>query len=220
MKKTIIAICLTLAALNLSAQTGVIRELSGTVELKAPGSSSYTPAKAGDTVTQATLISTGFKSMALIEVGSALLTVRPLTRLTLTEIHASSGTETLNVNLQSGRVRVDVNPPAGSRASMSVSSPIATASVRGTSFEFDTRNIRVNHGQVSFLGRRGTPMPVDAGSATHVEPSGKAADPIETRVTGLRPRAPAGSDTGGSSAAGSALPASGTISIELQFPKT
>jgi hypothetical protein len=67
-----------------------------------------------------TVVSTGFKSTALIEVGSTVITVRPLTRLTLTEIRASSESESLNVNLQSGRIRVDVNPPAGAKASMAV----------------------------------------------------------------------------------------------------
>ena len=72
------------------------------------------PARIGDQVSEDTVVSTGFKSTALIEVGSALLAVRPLTRLTLTEISASAGNETLNVNLAAGRVRVDLNPPAGS----------------------------------------------------------------------------------------------------------
>ena len=71
-------------------------------------------------------------------------------RLTLTEVQASGGEEKLNVNLHAGRVRVDVNPPAGAKASMSVSSPNATASVRGTSFFSDTRNLQVEQGTVLF----------------------------------------------------------------------
>jgi len=152
MKKTVLAFFLMIAGMGVFAQNGTIQELSGTVELKNPGAANYVPAKIGDTVSQKTVVSTGFKSTALIQVGGTLLTVRPLTRLTLTEISASSGAETLNVSLQAGRVRVDVTPPVGVKTSMSVSSPSATASVRGTSFEFDTRNLYVNHGTVSFKG--------------------------------------------------------------------
>ena len=194
MKKTILAFFLITTGLGVFAQNGTIRELNGTVELKAAGASVFTVAKAGDTVRQDTVISTGFKSTALVEVGSALITVRPLTRLTLTEIRASSGAETINVNLQAGRVRVDVNPPAGTRASMAVNSPSATASVRGTSFEFDTRNLRVHSGEVGFQGNRGRMMVVNAGSASKIESDGRAADPIGIRITGLQPSLPSGTD--------------------------
>ena len=199
MKKTVFVFILIFAAAAVFAQNGVIRELSGTVELKAPGSSSYVQAKPGDQVREDTIISTGFKSSALIAVGNALLTVRPLTRLTLSEISSSQGTETLNVNLQAGRVRVDVNPPSGTRAAMTVSSPIATASVRGTSFEFDSRNLRVNHGKVSFQGKRGPRMMVNAGSSSHTQEDGKVADPISIIIADLSPPAPVGKDSSGGS---------------------
>ncbi|MDR2730531.1 MAG: FecR domain-containing protein [Treponema sp.] len=52
----------------------------------------------------------------------------------MTEIQNLTELETLNVNLQTGRVRVDVKPPAGTKASTTVKGPEATASVRGTIF--------------------------------------------------------------------------------------
>jgi hypothetical protein len=199
MKRTFLAFCFLIISSLAFAQNGVIKELSGTVELKKPGSEVYVPAKAGDILSQSTLISTGFKSTALIQVGSAQLTVRPLTRLTLTEITAASQAETLNVNLQAGRVRVDVKPPAGTRASATVTSPSATASVRGTSFEFDTRNLFVNNGTVSFKGSRGAGMLVNGGSSSQIGSEGKAANPIEIANSNLKPAVPVGADsvTGG-----------------------
>jgi len=196
MRKTVLAFFLMITGMGVFAQKGTIRELSGTVELKNPGAANYVSAKIGDMVNQETVVSTGFKSTTLIQVGSALLTVRPLTRLTLTEINASSGAETLNVNLHAGRVRVDVNPPVGSKTSMSVSSPSATASVRGTSFEFDTRNLYVNHGTVSFKGNRGAGMLVSTGSSSLIKADGKAENPFEIKNGKLRPPAPVGSDNG------------------------
>ena len=216
MKKTVFVFFLMLVTLSVFAQNGVIRQLSGTVELKAPGASSYVPAKAGDELSQDTVISTGFKSTALVEVGSAVITVRPLTRLSLTEIRATAGSETLNVNLQAGRVRVDVNPPAGTKAAMSVTSPIATASVRGTSFDFDTRNLHVNHGTVSF-GGKGLPMLVKGGANSMIKDDGKAEDPIAARNRRLRPQLPPGAETSGGVTGGTAAYSKGVFSIQLNY---
>ncbi|MCL2763024.1 MAG: FecR family protein [Treponema sp.] len=216
MKKTVVAFFLLVLCLSVFAQNGVIRELSGTVEIKAPGDSEYIPANSGDQISQNTIISTGFRSTALVEVGSARINVRPLTRLSLAEISAASGTETVNVNLQAGRVRVDVNPPAGSRASMSVTSPSATASVRGTSFDFDGRNIRVHHGKVGFKGTKGPQMLVNAGSNSKVEQSGKAADPVEEKKNKLRPPKPVGTDSS-SGTTGDTAPSSGMLAIEITY---
>ena len=164
MKKIVLAVLFFGVCVSVFAQNALIREVSGTVELKNAGSAAFVPAKAGDRVAEDTIISTALRSNALLEIGSTLITVRPLTRLSLTEIRAAQGTETLNVDLQAGRVRVDVNPPAGTRASMAVSAPSATASVRGTSFEFDTRNISVSDGIVYFKGSRGYTFHVGSGS--------------------------------------------------------
>jgi len=88
MKKTFCIVLFLVMGAAIFALTGTLREFNGTVELKAPGSSSFVPAKAGDKLSQDTVISTGFKSTALVELGSSIITVRPLTRLTLTAISA------------------------------------------------------------------------------------------------------------------------------------
>jgi hypothetical protein len=195
MKRNTLAVLILFCAAQIFAQTGVITDLTGTVELKLAGQANFVPAKSGDAVAKDTVVSTGFKSTALIKVGNTVLTVRPLTRLTLADISASAGTETINVNLQTGRVRVDVNPPAGTRASTTVRSPVATASVRGTSFEFDTRNLTVLTGTVAFRGNQGGVVLVSADSTSEVS-NGKAADPIEIYTAGLLPPPVAGSDSG------------------------
>ena len=242
MKTVVLVFFLMFTVLNAFAQNanqgaGVIRELSGTVELKADGASSFVKAKSGDQVSENTVISTGFKSYALVGVGSAVITVRPLTRLTLTEIRSTSADgrsqeslpgnltlaegreriETINVNLQAGRVRVDVNPPAGTRASMSVTSPIATASVRGTGFEMDIMNVSVDKGAVEFSGKRGSKKQVKAGDLSRVEGDGKAANPVETKAAGLIPKTPVGTDRSGGSMRESPANTSGLITINLNY---
>jgi len=198
MKKSvlIISVLVLLCTVPVFAQNGVIKELTGTVELKRANQANYVAAKVGDQVAKDTIVSTGFKSSALISVGSTVITVRPLTRLSLAEISASAGTETVNVSLQTGRVRVDVDPPAGTKTNTSVQGPSATASVRGTSFEFDTQSITVLTGTVAFKGTAGPAMAVSAGSTSDVGSDGRAADPLSTREAEFNPPPMAGTQSG------------------------
>ncbi|MCL2069789.1 MAG: FecR family protein [Treponema sp.] len=176
----------------LPAQTGVIRELTGTVEISAAGGA-FVPAAIGAVLAQNAVISTGFRSSALIEVGSTFLAVRPLSRMTLTEISSMAGTETLGVNLQAGRVRVEINPPPGTRSSMEIISPMAVASVRGTSFDFDTRNLYVHSGNVIFKGTRSQGTPIGAGSSSSIGTKGIAINPVAIGpAMFLRPQLPSG----------------------------
>ena len=188
---TILAGLLLLTVSLSFSQEAVIKELNGTVEIKKPGSAVWETAAQGQTITGDTTISTGFKSGALISFGSSLLTVRPLTRLTLTEISRIAGTETINVNLQTGRVRADVTPPAGARGSYSVQGPIATASVRGTVFEIDTHTLSVIEGAVEFKGTSGSPVVIYAGGYSRIdERTGRPALPEQTLSAALEPELP------------------------------
>jgi hypothetical protein len=220
MKRTLcIGLLLAGAALCAFAQSGVISEFSGTVELKTARSSSFVPAKIGDVVAADTIVSTGFRSTAVIKVGSTSIAVRPLTRLSLAEIRSESGSETLKVDLQAGRVRVDVKPPAGTRANTSVQSPSATASVRGTSFEFDTRNLKVYEGTVVLAGNDDmVEVLVPAGRASYVD-GYRAFDPVAAGRQSLTPPAPVGTGSSGkASPTGSPPqpPTTGTINITIR----
>jgi hypothetical protein len=230
MKKTIlVSLLVTINGFSLGvyAQNGIIKEFTGTVELKPAGTANFAPATAGAQVKQDTVISTGFKSTALLEVGSALITVRPLTRLTLKEISASQGTETLNLSLQTGRLRVDVNPPAGAKASFTVVSPIATASVRGTSFFFDTMNVRVREGTVAFKGNAGYAVQVPAGSFSGISAYSTASGAQNESNAGVTPSSPVGYDaatsgtTGGSGTAAApsepSKPDIGNVNVGIDY---
>jgi len=195
MRKIIIALVLILTALSAFAQNGVIKDLTGTVELKTANSAVFVAAKAGDAVSQDTVVSTSFKSTALIEIGSTIIAVRPLTRMTLTEIRASSESESLNVSLQTGRIRVDVKPPAGTKAIMTATSPTSTASVRGTSFELDARNLHVISGNVAFKGSRGAFTVITTGFDGTVNQNGGAVNPLTLGDSAYKPRPPAGTQS-------------------------
>jgi len=217
MKKVIIALFLAIIfSTVVFAQNGVIREVSGEVELKRSGSSAFVRASAGDTVDLNTIISTGFRSTAIVAIGSSTITVRPLTRLSLREIQSTGNTETVNVNMQTGRVRVDVQPPAGTRANFTVQSPTATASVRGTSFDFDTVNLSVHEGKVVFGGNSGPATTVSSGFNTFVGTDGTAENPVEVAAAATMPSAPPGA-TVTTTGATTTTSSSGTGDLELNI---
>lgn len=195
MKKIIFAVFFILIiTAGVHSQNGTIREFTGEVELKHAGSASFVAASVGATVASNTIISTSFKSTAVIAIGSSVITVSPLTRLTLAEIQSAGNTESVNVNLQAGRVRVDVKPPAGTRANFTVQSPSATASVRGTTFEMDSQNLFVNEGTVIVSGNTGPAVIVVGGNSTFSNAEGgPPADPVEVAAGSLAPPAPVGS---------------------------
>jgi hypothetical protein len=173
----------------------IIRETSGTVEIKAPGSSKWIPARQGQSIARTAVVSTGFKSTAVIALGNSVLSVQPLTRLTVEEIRETAGNERVNISLQTGRIRADVKPPAGGKTEFTVRSPSATASVRGTSFEFDGLHLRVDEGRVHVTGgdRSGTYVGVGHSVSTDIE-TGRTISAAETAKEELVPTLPAGID--------------------------
>jgi len=192
MKKLLFVTIFFLACLYAFCQDAFIDQFTGTVEIKQPKETSFKAANKGDKVFKDTVISTSFKSYAIVKIGATIITVRPLTILTLAEIQKVEETETLNINLQSGRVRVEVKPPAGTKTIMKVGSPTATASVRGTSFEFDTNNLYVREGTVNFVGNNGQNVLVSAGGTSQVDQTGQASNPSDERNANLMPPKPVG----------------------------
>ncbi len=178
-------------------ENAFIRELTGDVTLKITNESAWTPAAAGDTLTKNTLISTGFKSSAIIALGNSTLTIRPLTRLSLEEIINNDGNETVSLQLQTGRIRADVTPPSGGKTDFTVRSPTATASVRGTSFEMDTMNLHVDNGRVQYSLANGRKVFVARrGNSYFDEANNRVVSPFEAAAQSLTPSLPIASDSG------------------------
>jgi len=216
MKRIMFVTILLLAGLNVFSQEAFIDQLTGTVEIKQPNENSFKAANKGDKLFKETVLSTSFKSFAIIKIGSTTITIRPLTTLSLTEIQKQENLETVNVNLQTGRVRVDVKPPVGTKAATTLTSPSTTASVRGTSFEFDATNLYVNEGSVSFVGNKGQTILVREGENSRVEHTGQVTTPRNERNTNLLPPSPIGTsekDTPVSGAVITNMP----FTFELEF---
>ncbi|MDR0303132.1 MAG: FecR family protein [Treponema sp.] len=216
MKRALFVTIFVFLGLYVFAQNAVIEEAVGTVEIKNSNENAFKKANNGDKIFQDTVISTSFKSFAIVKIGSTTLTIRPLTLLTLTEIQHLAETETLNVNLQTGRIRVDVKPPAGLKAATTVRGPTSTASVRGTSFEFDTSNLYVSEGSVNFGGSKGQHILVARGGSSRTDHSGGVTNPRDERISNLMPPAPVGTGATDTATTGS-VPAGAHFGIELKF---
>jgi hypothetical protein len=187
-------------ALSAQISPAVIRRISGTVELKAPGAADWAAATEGQALEQKTLISTGFKSTAIIVLGRSTLTLRPLTRLSLEELLSIQGNERADVYLRAGRVRANVIPPPTGKVDFTVRSPSVTASVRGTTFDFDTVNLKVDEGRVNFSGTDRTAVYVGAGQSSYPDPeTGRTLSPVETAGAALSPPIPVGVETASAS---------------------
>jgi hypothetical protein len=216
MKTISMGILLLMSAAFLGAQTAYIRETTGMVEIKAPGAMEWKAAVTGQTLERASLISTGFRSMALITIGNSTITVRPLTRLSLEEITQSG--EQITLNLRAGRIRADVRPPVGGRTDFSVRASTAIASVRGTVFDFDGTRLTVEEGRVHLGGQTVTGAYIGAGHSTAVDTeSGKTAVVLERVKKELTPALPAGMDV--SPAAPSPIPVSAGLGIGFKWPE-
>lgn len=159
--------------------TATITEVAGKVECKLPGND-WKTAKVGDTLPAGSFISTGFKSTAIIKTESATLTVKPVTRLSLEELIKSEGTTKTQMFLMAGRVKAEVTPKEGEKAEFKVKSPTATASVRGTGFEFDGQNLLVDHGAVQFESGSGIGIPkmVASGEFSTISRMGTVTTPV------------------------------------------
>jgi hypothetical protein len=134
------------------AAEGVFTAVSGKVEYQLPGRG-WQKASTGTRIPTGAMISTGFKSEASLEIDSALLLIKPLTRMRIDELVQKEGVISTDLHLRVGRVRANVKAIEGLQNEFKLTSPVSTAAVRGTSFEYDGVNVQVFSGSVR-LGNR------------------------------------------------------------------
>jgi hypothetical protein len=168
------------------------------------------------TIAKGAVISTSFKSTALVSLENSKLIIRPLTRLTLEELVQREGGEEVSLYLRSGRVRAEVSPPAGRKTQFTVHSPSVTASVRGTAFEFAPPHLTVEEGRVQYTIANGETLNVDRGEESYLdEADNRLVPPFEIAKTLFSPSFPELNNTGGGSFSSS--PVVGPASVETGF---
>lgn len=108
--------------------------VTGKVEVQSNGSA-WKTLKAGDKISKGSIISTGFKSSAKISIDSTTVDLGPLTRITVEKLASNDAKDETNLFLDTGKVKADVKKNSAKKVDFKVSSPVATASVRGTVVE-------------------------------------------------------------------------------------
>ena len=132
MKKTILAFVFALAAvISANALDATVLSVKGKVEVQK--GEEWVPVKAGDIISKGSVISTGFKSEAVIKVKESKFTLSPLTRITIEKLSSTKAKDNTQLYLDSGSVGFDVKKSENKKVGFKVRSPAATASVRGTS---------------------------------------------------------------------------------------
>jgi hypothetical protein len=179
--------CIAVLALAVSitpafALAGQIVTVSGKVEMQMTGGT-WKPLKAGDTLEAGSMISTGFKSEATIKLGASILTVRPLTRMTLNQLVEKEDTVETEVYLEVGNVKAEVNSLNNKKNGFSVKSPVATASVRGTVLEVGDFLV-VYEGTVQYVSVTGQKRHGTRGDELRII-SGAITSPVNQLVTGM-----------------------------------
>ena len=189
MKKYIILLALLFIGSFLFAEiTAIVKDISGKVEVMAPGGS-WKKATEGMKIEEGYFISTGFRSEAVLVLGPSKVIVKQLTRMKLEELVEKEGTISTGLNLRVGKIRAEVKTTEGLRQNFILTSPVSTAAVRGTSFEYDGVNLKVIEGSVEFTNRRGQRRFVSAGAVSKILGVGlpQSGEEIKALLTNIDP---------------------------------
>ena len=139
-----------LGGFSLFANEGTVTYLKGKAEVHR--NDSWIQLKLGDSVYNSDVISTGFQSEVKIKVMDSVLSLGPVTRISLQELSSTQEKDKINIYLNTGTIRTKVNHTDNKRVSCQVRTPIGVASVRGTDFSVDDSNtISVFEGKVAVI---------------------------------------------------------------------
>ena len=166
----------------LFAQEAVISQIRGKVEIREAGGQWF-QAREDQVLPAGSEISTGINSSARLQINQSVVTIQPLTRMSLDEITSQGNQETTRLNLNTGRVSAQVRSTGNTQVNFEVRSPIATASVRGTDFDFDGAQLQVSEGRVVVVNQRNQTLLVAAGNSTTVSSTTPPKPPVATLLS-------------------------------------
>ena len=155
-----------------SADLITIKEVKGKVEVKGPGGS-WVKASEGNVIPEGSLISTGFKSYAEVDLGgTSTIYIKQLTRMAVDKLATSGNNVDTKLNLRLGRIKADVKTSTGLKHDFTLRTPVSTAAVRGTVFESSVRKLEVQTGRIRYTNKIGQNTTVGGGSSSSVAGTG------------------------------------------------
>lgn len=140
------------AGFSASALEAKFVSVDGKVEIFEGGM--WIPVEEGDIIQEkGAVVSTGFKSNAVVSVKGTNFTLGPLTRITIENMVSMENKDSTQIYIDSGSLKANVSSPDGRKVGFKVRSAVATASVRGTEFKVTSSGrLSVTQGLVSFGG--------------------------------------------------------------------
>lgn len=129
-KAILVAILASVTVFSVSALEAQVLSVKGKVEVQQ--GNNWVAVKVGDTIAKGAVISTGFKSEAILKVKESKFTLAPLTRITIEQLASTEAKDETQLYVDSGNVSFNVKKSDNKKVGFKVRSPVATASVRGT----------------------------------------------------------------------------------------
>lgn len=129
----------------------VVKKTSGKAEVQSE--SGWVPIKEGEKLEKGAVIQTGFKSEVVLQIKETMVTVAPLSRITLEQLVAKEGKDETRIFLDTGSLKSNIKKSEDRSVGFKVRSPVATASVRGTEFKvtnkFRSTDVKTFSGSVA-----------------------------------------------------------------------
>lgn len=183
-----IIICLLITA-TLFATSGEVIAIKGKVEVQKDGQ--WRLAQKGESLDSGVLVSTGFKSELTLKVDGSTIIVQPLTRLRLDEIVKKGDVLSSKVYLDMGSIKANVKAAETKKVSFTVRTPVATASVRGTSGEISYNGILNGEtGIWDYINQSGDVVKVFAGDTVSIDNFGNITPAQITFAQDVKPQTP------------------------------
>ena len=176
MKKALVsAVAALMVAWSASAFEATVVSTKGKVEVLK--GSDWQALAEGATISKGDVIQTGFKSELVLKVKESLVTVSPLSRLTVEQLAEKASQDSTRLFLDTGSLKSDVKKSENRRTEFTVRSPVATASVRGTVLtvenKFGSTDVTTHEGVVAvWKGTNEATMSTDSEDSEETAPTG------------------------------------------------
>ncbi len=179
-KGLIIIAILGIMMMPVFALSGTVVSVTGKVEVQT--ATGWEALSTGDEVQSGRVISTGFRSQAIIQIAGSSIVVNQLSRLTLEQLAETNDSHESEVFIDLGSISADVQTSQNKRVGFVVNTPVATASVRGTQFDMSISTLNVNRGLVDYNGKKGKSVSVSGGNSSGIGNKEVAANPFVVKV--------------------------------------
>ncbi len=131
MKKLIVTALCSIALLSAAtAFEAKVSATKGKTEIQQNGV--WKALAPGDVLNKGAVIQTGFKSELTLQMKESVVTVGPLSRMTIEQLAEKQSKDDTRLYLDTGSLKANVKKTENRRVGFTVKSPVATASVRGT----------------------------------------------------------------------------------------